>query len=217
LVAEHTPDKTKGDTGWRLASIHSHNSCFEFRGNLAGNKQPGSFFVDKRRGAPSGGFSLTSYSSPSEKQEHPLQNSDSSQNSCKPFEFPLYGNILAALLAGLITSCGGWLSGRGNRWGWIVGFLGIGLLWSILTTIGFCDPLFWRAEWRALTGQEANRCQCAKQPDYHQTFQHDGENVSQEPLDAVWEPMKALRIWKYSKEPKTSWTGGKESRMSYPQ
>lgn len=109
-----------------------------------------------------------------------LQHSHESQDSCKPFEFPLYSEILAALLASLIACWGGWLWGGGHRiWGGLLAVLGLGLAASVLTTVGFCNPLFWRAEWRSLTFQEANRCQYAEHSNYCQTFQHDGENVSQ--------------------------------------
>jgi len=92
--------------------------------------------------------------------------------------FPLYVKVLAFLLAIFITCWGGWLSEHRPWLGRLLGALGIGLLASVLTSIGFCDPLFWRAEWRSLTGQEANRCQCSIHGEDYQTFEHGG-NVSQ--------------------------------------
>jgi hypothetical protein len=107
-----------------------------------------------------------------------LQDADYRQGSCKPFEFPLYSEILAALLASLIASWGGWLWAGGNRVrGGLCAVLGLGIVASVLTTVGFCDPLFWRAEWRSLTFQEANRCEC-QHSEYRQTFQHDTQILS---------------------------------------
>jgi hypothetical protein len=83
-----------------------------------------------------------------------------------------------------------------------LGVLGIGLLASVLTSIGFCDPLFWRAEWRALTFQEANRCSCEyyQKRGYGQTFEHYGENVSQVSVPAAVTnerifDMKSIKDW----------------------
>jgi len=111
-----------------------------------------------------------------------LQKSDKRQESCKPFEFPLYAEILTALLASLIASWGGWLCGGENRvWGGCLIILGLCLTASTLTTVGFADPLFWRVGGNLLTGREADRHEC-QQTEYHQTSQHDGENVSQKLL-----------------------------------
>jgi hypothetical protein len=38
-----------------------------------------------------------------------LQETNYHQSACKPFQFPLYGEVVAALLASLIASWGGWL------------------------------------------------------------------------------------------------------------
>ena len=46
---------------------------------------------------------------------HNLQRADNRQNTCKPFESPLYCEILSALLASLIAGRGGWLTGGGHR------------------------------------------------------------------------------------------------------
>jgi len=45
---------------------------------------------------------------------------------------------------------------------------------SILTTTAFCDPLFWRAEWRALSGAgNPNRCEyCDRDNEYPCGFQY---------------------------------------------
>jgi hypothetical protein len=125
-----------------------------------------------------------------------LQYADYRQDSCKPFEFPLYDEILAALLTTLIASWGGWLLGGKHRiYGGLLAVPSLGLIASILTTASFCDPLFWRAEWRSLTGQEANRCQSAGQTYYRQTFQHNGGTVSQKTLDVMQVPMARLSAW----------------------
>jgi hypothetical protein len=153
--------------------------------HLIANKQLGAFFVNIGGCTSGSSLSLAGYGPPSEIQQRPLHDAYSRQDSCKPFEFPLYSEIFATLLACLIASWGGWLSGRGNRWGWSVGLAGIGLLFSVLTTIGFCDPLFWRPYWHLLNSQEANRCQCDQPADYRQTFQHYGENVSQIHVDVA--------------------------------
>jgi len=121
-----------------------------------------------------------------------LQQTNYNQKPCEPFELPLYGEICAALLASLIAIWGGWLWGGGNRiWGGLLAVFGLGLLASALTAVGFCDPLFWRAEWRSLTFQEANRCGC-QQSEYHQAFEHDGENVSHKTIDAGWASMRVF-------------------------
>jgi len=125
-------------------------------------------------------ISLSSDGLPSKEQEQTLQSAYNRQGSCKPFNFLLYFEILAFLLAIPIISWGGWLSGRGSRLGRCIGLLGIGLLWSTITAVSFCDPLFWRAEWRSLTGQEANRCHCPDYPEYRQSFQHISAIVAAE-------------------------------------
>jgi hypothetical protein len=148
-----------------------------------------------------------------------LQESNQRQESCKPFQFPLYGEILAALLASLIASWGGWLWGGGHRiWGSLIAALGLGLCFSVLTTAGFCDPLFWRAEWRSLTGQEANRCDCAEHTEYHHTFQHIVE-MYHEYLDLrrmrvrvfgawpIYQTRKASRVPDYSRPSASSLAG----------
>ena len=72
-----------------------------------------------------------------------LQYADYRQDSCKPFEFTLYEEIPAALLASLIACWGGWLLAGGHRaWGGLLITLGLVLVSSVLTTAGFCDPLF---------------------------------------------------------------------------
>lgn len=109
-----------------------------------------------------------------------LQYSNQSQDSCKPFEFPLYSEILAALLTSLIAWLGCGLWGAGHRaFGGLLAVIGLGLCLSVLTTIGFCDPSFWRPFGRILTGQNPYRCQWDEHSQYRQTLQHDGGNVSQ--------------------------------------
>jgi IS1 family transposase len=104
------------------------------------------------------------------------------QAPCKPFEPPLYGYILATLLACFIASWGGWLWGGGHRvWGGLLAALGLWLITSTLTTVGFGDPLFWRAGWRLLSGQDPDRRDC-QDAEHRQPFQHNGEIVYQKPL-----------------------------------
>lgn len=84
---------------------------------------------------------------PGQKQDDPLQDPHCRQDSGKPRDFPLYGKILTFILAVFVISFGGWLSSGPRRiLGTTLGVIGIGLLASSLTMIGFCDPLFWRAE-----------------------------------------------------------------------
>ena len=104
------------------------------------------------------------------------------QAPCKPFEPPLYSYILAALLAAFIASWGGWLWGGGNRiWGGLLAVLGLLLTTSTMTAIGFGDPMFWRAGWRLLTGQDPDRRDC-QDTEHSQLFQHDWKIVQQKLL-----------------------------------
>jgi hypothetical protein len=113
------------------------------------------------------------------------------QTASKPFEFPLYIEVFLFCFGFLLVAGGGclYIDGRG-RWTICVVLLGSCLLASCFTSALCCDPAFWRVGWRGLTGQEANRCQCADQTEYHQTFLHDAENVSQIHLDAAWGPVR---------------------------
>jgi hypothetical protein len=131
---------------------------------------------------------------PSQKQDDSLQDPYCRQDSGKPLYLSLCVQVLALVLAILVTPWGSWLAGSGGRvLGTVLGVFGIGLLGTVLTIIGFCDPLFWRAEWRSLTGQEANRCSRAykQQTEYSQPLTHGG-NVSQKPLDLAWGPVGGL-------------------------
>jgi hypothetical protein len=90
-------------------------------------------------------------------------------------QFPLY------LLACLVTWGGAWLWGSGRRTcGLLIAALGLGMCLSSLTTIGLCDPLFWRPFERILSGQNPYRCQWDQQTDYRLTFQRDGGTLPQE-------------------------------------
>jgi hypothetical protein len=90
---------------------------------------------------------------PSQKKNRSLQDTYGCQYFGKPCDLPLYGKILTFVLALYVTSFGGWLAGGPKRiLGATLGVIGIGVLVSSLTMIGFCDSLFWRAEWRSLTG-----------------------------------------------------------------
>jgi hypothetical protein len=119
-----------------------------------------------------------------------LQQSNQSQNPCEHNEYSLYLEILASLLAGLIASWGGWLWGGGHKvWGGLVIALSLWLFLSFTTAFAFDDPLFWRPGVRLLTGHELDRWYY-QHSEYHQTFQHDGGNVSQKIIDAAWMPVR---------------------------
>lgn len=118
------------------------------------------------------GFPSSSQQNPLPYHRANLQNPDYRQHPCKQFQLPLYCEIIAALLASLIAAWGGWLWGRRCfMGGGLLAIIGLAMTASVLTTTGFCDPLFWRAEWRALTGQEADRCSCQQHSD-DQEFTH---------------------------------------------
>jgi hypothetical protein len=111
-----------------------------------------------------------------------LQEANNYQSECEPYELPLYGYILAALLASLIASWGGWLWGGGHRVrGGLLAVLGLWLITSTLTAVGFADPLFWRVGWRIMAGQNPDRRDCQKTEERH-SFQHNEKNVSQKSL-----------------------------------
>jgi hypothetical protein len=103
-------------------------------------------------------------------QRSNLQDSHEGQDACKPFNFPLYAEIIAGLVAQAIGLVGAYLYVRNRFWGVLVIALALAMVFSVLTTVGFCDPLFWRAEWRSLTGKEANRCQCSEQSENRQSL-----------------------------------------------
>jgi hypothetical protein len=90
--------------------------------------------------------------------------------------FPLYLEILAALLACLITCMGGGLWGFGHRiLGGMIAVLGLACSLSVLTSVGFCDPFFWRPFQRVMAGQNPYRCQWTQQTEYRETLHHDAE------------------------------------------
>jgi hypothetical protein len=125
-----------------------------------------------------------------------LQKPDEYQQAGENRQFPLYLEILAGLLASFIASWGGWLMGGRHRIrGVLLAVLGLALIASVLTTIGFCDPLFWRPYLRILTGQNPYRCQWDEQGQYRQVFQHDGENVAQKQIDFPLTSMKGSKLW----------------------
>lgn len=108
-----------------------------------------------------------------------LQRPDGYEQTSKQRQLPLYLEILATLLAGLIAWWDGWLAGSGNRWwGGLISALGLGLLTSAFTAIGFCDPRFWRPYLRILRGQNPFRYEWGQQSEYQQPLTHAG-NVSQ--------------------------------------
>jgi IS1 family transposase len=135
---------------------------------------------------------LSMYVSPSLAQQdglpnhrHYLKQADDYQSSCEPCEFPLYGYILAALLASLIASWGGWLWGGGHRiCGGLLAIVGLGLATSTLTAVGFADPLFWRVGWHFLTGKDPDRRDCGDSEN-RQPFQHYLVIVPQKYLDSL--------------------------------
>jgi IS1 family transposase len=113
-----------------------------------------------------------------------LQNPNNSQYSCKSFDFPLYIDILSGLLFYCLIWLGEYLylvRGQRRR-GAFVTIIGACLLFSMFTAIGFCDPIFWRAEWRSLTGKGANRCGC--ESENRQEFPHNLAIVPQKHLDS---------------------------------
>ena len=115
-----------------------------------------------------------------------LQHANDGQHSCKPLELPLYLQIPAALLTCFIAWCGFFLYVRRRKfYGSLLILCGLGLLFSVLTTIGFGDPLFWRAEWRALTFQHPDRCrdEYYQHNAYRQSIPHNARIVPQKPLD----------------------------------
>jgi hypothetical protein len=86
-----------------------------------------------------------------------LQQSDEYQQAGEQRQFPLYLEILAGFLLCGFACWGGWLASHGWRIGLVIAILEIGLLASVLTTTGFCDPLFWRPLGRILTNQNPYR------------------------------------------------------------
>ena len=182
----------------RFCAIFSSHSTYG--GGFCGDKQIISLFFENVESLRSGLpclLSLSMYFLPSfaqdlfltysynhcSKESECLQQANNDQPSCKGLEFPLYIEILASLLANFIAWWGGWLL-YGKRRRRILGsalvVLGFCLYASVLTTILFCDPLFWRAEWRAFSsGQNPYRCQWSEYSEYRQTYQHDSGNVSQ--------------------------------------
>lgn len=73
--------------------------------------------------------------------------------------FRLFAEIIVGAVACAIMYRGTGYYGMGRC---ALGFLcvigGSCLLLSVLTTTAFCDPIFWRAEWRALSGHDPYRC-----------------------------------------------------------
>jgi len=111
-----------------------------------------------------------------------LQESNDYQAECEPYEFPLYGYVLAAILASLIASWGGWLWGGGHRiWGGLLSALGLVLIAATMSAIGFADPSFWRVGWRILCGQNPDRRDC-QDKENRQPFQHNSVIVQQKGL-----------------------------------
>jgi hypothetical protein len=155
---------------------------------------------------------------PSDK--HYLEESNYNQTPCEIHEPMLYLEILATLLAGLIASWGGWLWGGGHRaWGGLVIALSLWLFLSFFTGFLFSDPLFWRAGWNVLSGHDPYRCEpvYCQTSNYRQTFQHNGENVSQKSLDGLGGPVKVLRAWTGEREARSMGKGEYEppERCSY--
>lgn len=121
-----------------------------------------------------------------------LQKADYDEAACEPGDSVLYLEILSALLAGLIASWGGWLWAGGHRaWGAVVAGLALWLFLSFTTTLTFGDPCFWRVGSQVLRGESPRRYEYQTEQ-YRQPLQHDGENVSQQLLDAAWVPVRPL-------------------------
>jgi hypothetical protein len=111
--------------------------------------------------------------------EKNLKDANSRQNSCIYFEFPLYVDALL-FGAGIVLVGGGggfYIYGLGR---WTIGASALGtiVLASCFTSTLCCDPVFLRVLWRALSGTNADSCQCK----YRQQFQHNTKNVSQKLL-----------------------------------
>lgn len=79
--------------------------------------------------------------------------------------FSLYFKVLLLFGVGGLISYWGWgLYYSSRRFAGIISILlGSCLILSSLTLVAFCDPLFWRAEWRSLTFRGADRCGCLRE------------------------------------------------------
>ncbi len=103
---------------------------------------------------------LTPISQPLKKHDDQLQNPDSGQRPCKPYEFSLNLPIFFACLAVAIVClglavCSAELVYRRYRCGWFLLIVACGCLGSDLSIVGFGNPLtFWHFRW--LLGQDEN-------------------------------------------------------------
>lgn len=137
------------------------------------------------------GLGLNGPERPSEQTRLPehgnsLQKANNDQTARKPFEFPLYIEILLFGIGYILVAAGGcwFIYGRG-LWTVVVVALGFRLLASCITSAMLCDPIFYRVGWHALRGHSADRCQCSKNGKYRPSFQHNSINVSQKHLTSV--------------------------------
>jgi IS1 family transposase len=130
-------------------------------GNISGDYlNPGTFFTNQKFHILVGSFNGTPsfYRLPADYEE--CEKCSKDEKSCIVCELPLYCYIFVALIFGGLSIYGlalfenrRYVRGLGCFFAGSCGFL------STLTSFAFCDPLFWRAEWLALT-EKGNPYRC---------------------------------------------------------